>query len=220
MRNQKNLAEIIRNLLVGHSIAEEDIQEGMNVFFAQGMPASVISLDMVKVGSVISGRLRNGLKGFRGILPTGEDGSYRAIIDYRLNVTNFRIDKVLSAIYDRSLVTSSPKEVFVKYNNGILIFEWRNPQYGTESLPGIHTIRDKDVGIFLVSKKDPKTIRLRIPGLDIVPDINTQTFEFERDKYWRIVQEIENGPGGEFVLPGYREVPEQDYQKLQKFLEK
>lgn len=217
MRNLTNLTDNIRNLLVEPQIAEENIQEGMNVFYAQGQPVGAISLDMVKVGSVIEGRLLNGLRGFKGILQNGENGSYRIGLNHRLEVTSFDTDKILTSIYDKSKSTSFSQEEMVEYKDGVLSFEWRNPDFGTESLEGTHMIKDNDTGIYLISRKDPKTTRLITPGLGIVPDENTLSFGFERDKYWKIVQEVINGPKGEFVLPGYRNIPEDVFEAIRFF---
>ncbi len=215
MRNQKTLTEIIRNLLVRTPVQENEIQEGMNIFYATGQPSGQISLNMAKVVEVIEGRLRNGLRGFKGILPSGGFGTYRAILDHRLNVTDFYTNNTLTNVYDERKATSSLTEESVGYKDGILAFEWRNLHYYAEPIEGTYMIRGRDTGIVLVSKKDPKTIRLFTPGLKIQPDENTLSFVFERDKLWRIVQEIKDGPKGNFILPGYRIIHEEVYQSMQ-----
>jgi len=212
-----NAAELLRNLLVTPPIEEREIGQGMNIFYAYGVPRGEIRVEMAKVDEVIEGRLPDGLKGFGGILPSRGNGTHSYWLDLNLNVRHFDESRIHTYLFDKSKAMETkehPLEENVQYQNGVLTFEWKAPSYEPREGIETHIIQDKDVGVTLISKQDPRTARLFTPGVGISPDGNTLEFLFQKGNYWKIVQQIQDGPNGAFSLPGFREVPEELYRRL------
>ncbi len=211
---QPQYTEIIRDLLVEKPLSEAIINPGMKILYAQGQPNGQISVEVADVVKVIDGRLKYGTRGFRGVLPTGEEGVYNFVLNHKLQVVHRPIeDAFFTSIYDKDRAIDSDDVIDVKYSDGIFTFQFRNSYVEDSDISESPHVLETE-GIKVLTRKDPRKMRFGVPGNTIVSDEHTLEYITNGGSFWKVVQRIPDGSTGSFDKLGYRQIPDEVYGKM------
>ncbi len=207
-----DIQQTLRERLVQGEIPEEAIEPGMKILYSFARPDGFIDLNILNVQEVLNGILDNETRGFVGVLPNGQEGIFYGFFDHKLNLGR-KLQKVKERIYDKDKALDWNNND-TNYANGTLFMSWRkkvkNYPKGIEEV----VVDDKDQGIFIVGNPEALSSSLFVPGLDIIPDENTEEFHFIKGEMWGIKQKIVDGPSGSFKKLKYRQIPEDVYRHI------
>lgn len=209
---RQELSSIICYILGEKPIDEQDIRLGINIMYAEPVPAGVICIQLAKVDRVVEGRLRDGLRSFWTVLSSGERGLYQVSLDHNLRVRTLMYMSDISVIFDKARAVP-PVTTTANYNNGELTLEWESKFIDKRTTDQPVTVEQD--GFCLAARKNPATIYLfGVPSMRNDVDGNTLKYEETEGKFWRIIQRVPNGPEGDFTLPGFRQIDEESYRKI------
>lgn len=211
---QLQYTKIIRDLLVTKPLSEAVINPGMKILYAQGQPNGKISVEVADVAKAIDGRLKYGTRAFRGVLPTGEEGVHNFVLNHKLQVVDGPIeDIILTSIYDKDRAIDCDDIIRVGYADGTLTFQFRNSYVEDADISERPHILESE-GIKVITRKDPRKMRIGVPGNTIISDKDTLEHITNDGSFWRIVQRIPDGTAGSFNKLGYRQIPDEVYGQM------
>jgi len=186
----------------------------MKILYAQGYPNGQISVEIADVSKTIDGRLKYGTRGFKGVLPTGEEGVHKFVLDHKLQVVHGPIEhRLLASIYDKDRAIVSNDIITASYSDRIFSFEFRNSYIEDVEVAESAKVLESN-GIILIARRDPRRIRLGVPGDRIIPDANTLEHITNEGSFWRVKQRIPDGPEGSFEQLSYRQIPNEIYGEM------
>ncbi len=177
-------------ILVQPPKPEAEITEGMHILYAEAYPNLALDVQFTTVKKV---RNVGGLV-FDGVTRSGEKGKYTLITDLlgRMQMVE-KSTQSNTCIFDHYGESCLQPETKIAYGNGVLVATWEN--------------------------SEPGEWRLKNPGVGFEQNDNTLSYDWQPGDSWRLEQRFPNGPEGSFTQLGFREVPEEKYQRLVQFVE-
>ncbi len=99
------------------------------------------------------------------------------------------------------------------YNDKLYTYKWRTSNEVEVKIAEKPTAMGNN-GIVLFTKKDPRRMRFGVPGDIIKPDENTLEYALNEGASWMVKQRIVDGPTGHFSTLGYRQIPNDIYERM------